>query len=126
VWKDQRGQSLTEFALIVPVLMLLICAIIDFGLLSFGYMDLHMIAQESARLGGLGQGDAAITQYALDMYSGSIEGMQVLIQPDETLRKSGDYVTVSLLVPFDAATPVFSNLLPLDFNIEADSTIRVE
>jgi hypothetical protein len=126
VWKDQKGQSLTEFALIIPVLLLLVCAIIDFGRLSFGYMELHMVAQESARLGGLGQGDAAISEYASTMYSGGGEGMQVLIQPSEAMRKSGENMTVSLLVPFEATTPIFGNLFPFDFNIEVDSTIRVE
>jgi Flp pilus assembly protein TadG len=30
-WKDERGQSLAEFALILPVLLLLIAGIIEFG-----------------------------------------------------------------------------------------------
>ena len=49
---DQRsGQSLVEFAFVVPILLLLILAIIDFGVLFYSQMAVSNAAWEGARAG---------------------------------------------------------------------------
>lgn len=125
--KDQKGQSLTEFALIVPLLFLLICGIIDFGRILYAYMHLNLATQEAVRLGGLGKGDVEITEFAKEyVLIGDPEVLEVTISPLEADRESGDYVTVTLQSPFQSITPVLSQLLPASYKITTDSTIRVE
>jgi Flp pilus assembly protein TadG len=124
--KDEKGQSLTEFALVVPLLLLLICGIFDFGRYMFSYINLNMDAQEAVRLGGLGKKDIEITAYAQNHASVSNPTMlQVTIYPTEMNRKSGDYVKVSLQYSQPFITPVISKFLPVPV-IKAESTIRVE
>lgn len=127
VIKDQKGQSLTEFALLVPLLLLLICGIIDFGRILFTYMHLNLATQEAVRLGGLGKGDTEISEFAKNyVIVGTAEDLEVTISPSEEFRDSGEYVTVILKSSFQPVTPFLTYLLPDSYKITTDSTIRVE
>jgi hypothetical protein len=125
--KKEEGQSLLEFALILPLLLLLISGMFDFGRLLYNYMHLHLASQESVRLGGLGQGDAEITAFAQNyIHIGDPLLLEVAIFPSETTRKSGDYINVTLRYPFESITPILSDIIPSPYLIETESTIRVE
>jgi hypothetical protein len=125
--KDEKGQSMVEMALILPVLLLLLVGIFDFGRVLYTYMHLHLATQETVRLGGLGKSDAEITTFAQNyVHVGDSSLLVVKVSPTETYRDSGDYVTVKLEYPLEIVTPVISSLLPSPLAITTDSTIRVE
>jgi Flp pilus assembly protein TadG len=127
VIKEEKGQSITELALVLPVLLLILCGILDFGRLLYIYMHLNLVSQESARLGGLGKSDAAITTFAKESYQmGEPETLEVIISPSDTSRYSGGYVTVELRTAFYTITPLLSEVLPSPYTIMSKSTIRVE
>lgn len=124
--KDERGQSLAEFAIILPIFLLLVCGILDFGRLMYAYMNLNNVAQETVRLGGLGNNDSTMVAFAMnDEHLGDPSNLQVTISPNDSTRHSGDYVTVTLKYPFTFMTPILSKLLPAP-TVTAASTIRVE
>lgn len=124
--REEKGQSMTEFALLVPLLLLLICGIIDVGRMMYGYLHLNMAAQETVRKGGIGRTDAEMTAFAKSYVRlGSSTNLKITISPAQTNRKSGDYVTVKLEAPMPFLTPLISKILPSPV-ITADSTIRVE
>lgn len=124
---DERGQSMVEMALLLPVLILILVGIIDFGRFIYSYAHLQMAAQETVRLGGLDKTDQAITDFAHQYVKlGDPTKLQVEITPNDAGRHSGDYVTVKLTYPFTLFTPFLSTLLPSPLTIETDSTIRVE
>ncbi|QCJ41718.1 pilus assembly protein [Bacillus sp. S3] len=125
--KDERGQSLVETALILPIFLLILVGILDFGRLTYSYAHLHMAAQETVRLAGLGEKDADLTAFAQKyVHLGNKTDLVVLPSPKDSLRHSGDYVKVTLRYPFQFFTPFVSKLFPSPFMIETDSTIRVE
>jgi Flp pilus assembly protein TadG len=125
--RDQKGQSLTEFALLMPLLFLLICGVIDFGRVLYTYMHMNMASQEAVRLGGLGKGDREITQFSKNyIHIGDPAKLEVLISPSELYRDSGDYVTVTLKYSIDYITPIISQIIPAPYTVQAVSTIRVE
>jgi hypothetical protein len=127
LWKHQKAQAMTEFALLLPVLLLLICGTIDFGRLLYTYLHLNLVSQETVRLGGLGKEDATMIQFAKDTYHmGNPETLQVQITPTESYRKSGEYVKVTIKAPFECVTPVISQIIPSPYYVTANSTIRVE
>jgi Flp pilus assembly protein TadG len=124
--RDEKGQSMTEFALLVPLLLLLICGIIDVGRLMYGYLHLNMAAQETVRKGGIGKTDAEMTAFAQSyVHLGSTSNLKITIYPTETARKSGEYVTVKLEYPMPFLTPIISKIFTPPV-VTADSTIRVE
>ena len=47
--KSERGQSIVEFALVLPILLILLCGIIDFGWLYYNQITLNNAAREGAR-----------------------------------------------------------------------------
>jgi Flp pilus assembly protein TadG len=124
--RKEEGQSLTEFALLVPLLLLLICGILDFGRVMYAYLHLNMAAQETVRLAGLGKKDSEITAFAKNYERlGDANLLHVTISPSQASRKSGDYVKVTLSYTLSYLTPVISNIIPKPV-ITVDSTIRVE
>ena len=48
--RRSRGQSLVEFALVVPILFLILCGIMDFGFLLYSRMTVINAAREGARV----------------------------------------------------------------------------
>lgn len=48
--KNEKGQGLVEFALILPILLLLLVAIVDFGWMIFVKTNLNNAAREGARV----------------------------------------------------------------------------
>jgi Flp pilus assembly protein TadG len=54
------GQSIAEFALVFPVLIVMLVAIFDFGRLVFAYNDITNAAREGTRVGIIDQTSATI------------------------------------------------------------------
>jgi Flp pilus assembly protein TadG len=128
--KEQKGQSLVEFALLLPLLLLLICGIVDMGRLMFAYVSLNMTTQEAVRLGGLGRSDADIRSYAENnLRVGDPSKLTVKITPEltpgQSTRKSGLDMTVTLTYSLPLITPLMTEIMPAPV-LSANSTIRVE
>src|SRR5258706_3512507 len=47
--KKSRGQALVEFALVLPILLLLLFGTIDFGWIMFNYVSLYNVLREGIR-----------------------------------------------------------------------------
>ncbi|WP_274363981.1 TadE/TadG family type IV pilus assembly protein [Paenibacillus thermotolerans] len=125
--KDERGQALTEFAIIAPVMLLLVFGIVDLGRYMYGYLNLQLAAQETVRKGSFGYTDAELAAFARSYMKVKDPALlAVTVTPDDRTRDSGDYVTVTLQEPFTFVTPIVGELLPVRPNIRAYSTIRVE
>ncbi|UCZ53145.1 pilus assembly protein [Bacillus shivajii] len=125
--RNEKGQSLVEMALIVPILLILIVGIFDIGRMLYSYSTLHFTAQETVRLGGFGRADADIIQFAKNNYhAGNSSQLTVSVSPSQELRRSGDYVTVTLQYPVEPFTPFVNILFSEPIHLKAESTIRVE
>lgn len=121
--KKRRGQAVVEAALVLPLLLLFFCMIVDTGRVIYTESRLNSICQESVRLAGLGETDSVVKQYA----ESKMDGLTVdNINPGDSTRKSGDFVTVDLSVDINYITPFASAILPSPFKAMAESTIRVE
>ena len=47
--KEEKGQAMVEFALVLPILLCLLCGILDFGWLYYNQITLNNAAREGAR-----------------------------------------------------------------------------
>src|SRR5262245_46881508 len=63
---SERGASMVEFALILPVLLLFLFGVLQFGLLFFRYQGIQAAAREGARV-------ASISTYDNDEISDRVE-----------------------------------------------------
>ncbi|MFC4737258.1 TadE/TadG family type IV pilus assembly protein [Bacillus daqingensis] len=120
--RKQTGQSLVEFALLLPVFIILVVGIVDFGRVLYTQLELQLVAQESVRLGGLGETDGAIQTYVANNATRT-DGLQVSISPSGS-RAPGTYVTVELTYPEQVLGVLGTASIP--YEVRASSTIRVE
>ncbi len=125
--KKKKGQALVEIALALPILLLFFCGIVDFGRILHAGATLNMVSQESVRLAGLGKSDSEVTEFAKDKaYFKDKTEIDVSITPGDTLRKSGDYVTVDITYNVKYITPLANLFLNSSYVVHSKSTIRVE
>lgn len=125
--RNEKGQSMVETALLLPILLLVLVGMFDFGKIFYEYTHLHLAAQETVRVGGLGGSDAEMVAFAKNyVHIEDPNQLQIDISPQDYTRKSGDYLTIKLEYPVNYMTPFISNFLPSSFMIHTESTIRVE
>ena len=56
--KNERGQAMTEFALILPILLVLLFGVIQFGVIFNNYVALTDAARAASRKGAVSRGAA--------------------------------------------------------------------
>ena len=64
--RSEQGQELVEFALILPLLLLLLLGIIEFGLAVFHYNSIANVSREVARFGSVHPSDDALDEFIFD------------------------------------------------------------
>ncbi len=75
---QDRGSAAVEFALVLPVLLLILFGIIDFGRALNAQIELTGAAREGARLAALGYSNAAI-QTRVEAAAPSLSGITVTV-----------------------------------------------
>ncbi len=101
---------MVEFALVIPILILLLFAILDFGRVFHAYLAIDHAGREAARAASIGQDDSTIRSTAvLKASSISLAETQVAISPGG-VKSSGSQVTITITYPISFLTPVISNI----------------
>ncbi|POB09791.1 TadE/TadG family type IV pilus assembly protein [Sulfobacillus sp. hq2] len=59
-WQDRQGQALVEFALVIPLLLLFLLAIIQMGLLFNGFITIQQAARIGVRDASLGESTQSV------------------------------------------------------------------
>ncbi len=129
--QHERGTSLVEFALILPLLMVLITGIIDFGRAYQTIVTLTNAAREGARVGATGATAGAIQTRVVSTAGVPITSSNV--QVEGAAGASGSSVRVTVNYTFAMITP-FGPLLGLlgantvgnTFNLSSTADMRLE
>ena len=126
--RGQRGQALVELALVVPVLLLLVLGIFEFGRLLNAYMTVQHAAREGARLGILGATDVEIETVVVSTAATTLDTtrLTVVISPPVSSRTSGVIMTVSVTYTFEVIVPLFDRILGSSVPITSNLSMRVE
>jgi Flp pilus assembly protein TadG len=125
--QDRRGQALVEFALVMPILLILIMAVIDFG----RAWNLHQTITDAAREGArqavifnddVTQDSAVAMVEGVIAASGFDPGLATIGFPDGFKTGRGEQTTVTVEMPyrFGFLAP-FIRLVSLD----GDDAIRL-
>ncbi len=125
--KNRKGQSMVEMAIILPVLLLVLMGIFEFGRIFNSYLILTNVSREAARSAALGSSDIEITQ----TINGSIfyldtSNLTISISPSEGSRGSGTNVTINLKYEIDIVTPIIDSIIPDPLIIESQTVMRTE
>lgn len=68
--KDEKGQSVVEFAILLPILLLLLMGIIQFGIIFSAQIALTNAAREGARAASVGKNEAEVKERVMDAIEG--------------------------------------------------------
>ncbi|WP_249869047.1 TadE family protein [Oceanobacillus saliphilus] len=125
--KGEKGQSLVETALILPILLMIIFGITDFGRIFHAYLTLDHAGREAARVATVGAEDNLIKTKIREATSGLIEEeLNITILPvGKENRPSGSDVTITLTYPVEFLTP-FVGWVVDEFDLENTTVMRVE
>lgn len=121
----ERGAAIIEFAVVLPVLLLIILGAVEFGWLTGQNNDVRHGAREAARLAATDTGSVASMGAAacdaMDMASGP-----TITFTDSSTGKNGTQATVRVLMPVTSITnfPAVTSLLPA--SLESEVKIRLE
>ena len=81
---DNKGVAAVEFALILPLLLLLILSLIDFGRLFFVQVSVTSASREGARYSSLFSNGSPTPQNVIDLVNASASGAATLSQLSST------------------------------------------
>lgn len=135
IGRKQDGQALVEFAIVTPVLLLLVLGIVQFGILFNNYITLTDAVRAGARQAAVSRTLANPTQVTTDRVRRSaagLDGSKLAVTvapydpngpPGNTDWAQGGDVTVSATYPFSINLMVF---VVKTGNLKAATTERVE
>ncbi|MGQ9572421.1 MAG: TadE/TadG family type IV pilus assembly protein [Dehalococcoidia bacterium] len=129
--KKEGGQSLVEFALVLPIFLLVLFAIVDFGMAFHAWITVTNSAREGARLGSVRAPASEIEQRVRDT-AGSL-GDDVAVTVSNAQGNPGDSVVVevsyvySLITPLADVVKMFSaGSLDNSFTLSSTADMRLE
>lgn len=125
--KNEKGQSLVEFSIMLPIVVLILMGIIEFGLMLNSYLMIENASREGARTGIVGSTDTDIRSQ-ITVVSPVLDSnrLTINITPAESQRKSGDTLTVSVTYSYQMTVPIISNLFSSPIQLRAQTSMRME
>lgn len=139
--RGRRGQALLEFALVLPIFILLLVAIFDLGRAAFAYNTLTNAAREGARMAIVNQYKPSIIARAkqqtaiVELNDPSVSVNFYQVNADGTpntgvpcaLIAVGCMATVSFEATYEPITPLIGNIIFKNgVTFTASSTLSVE
>jgi hypothetical protein len=130
-----QAQAVVEFAIVLPVLLILLIGLVNLGILINAQIVLTQAAWEGARTGATldpasGEGDLEINGAVQAALIGLNDptAVAITIDPDESARAAmtwpkprGEPLTVDLSYPINLSLPV-----PVTISLGAKATSRIE
>ncbi|MGF7185899.1 Flp pilus assembly protein TadG [Desulfitispora alkaliphila] len=125
--RERRGQALVELALVLPILLMILFGIIEFGRIFNAQLTVTHASREGARYGALGTSDMEI----IEQVKGSVaslnqEEVEVTIAPITAWRTRGEEISVQVDYQVPLYTPFVGRIVPNPFPVRGHTTMRIE
>jgi len=104
VIRDQRGQSIAEFALVLPLLMLILLAILQFGVLFRDYLAVTDAVRAGARKAAVSRGAPSpntACENAVKSAASDLNVVDQLVVTCTSTWAAGEDVEVEATYPFE-------------------------
>ncbi len=130
---QQEGQSAVEFALILPVLLLIVLGIIQFGLIFSAQISLENAVREGARTAAVlgqteGNGNPNINARVHQAGGGLDQSkMRIFVTPNSnSSRWAGTAITVTVSYSAPVVVPIINGIIGNSIALSSSSTTRSE
>lgn len=122
--KCEHGAAAVEFALVLPILIVILLGILDFGLYYYNDLQLTHVARDAARYLSVGKDDAVNVAEANDAIDNAS-----LVSTDITTRTldpstRGNEATVTLEAVYHCLTPL-PRIVGIDQDIGINATAKM-
>jgi Flp pilus assembly protein TadG len=130
--KREDGQSMVEFALILPIFLLILCGIIDFGWLFYNQLSLNNACREGARYAVVHTEENADTQAIINHIENlstnvfANDGVDIKVTYSAPSDPTAGDITVSMEADISFFTPVLSTVLGKEKTITSTVIMKVE
>lgn len=131
-WRDtEAGQTLVETAMVLPILLLLLFALVDFGRGFYTWLLVTNAAREGARVASVQSSQAEVEQRIFESI-GALDASDLAISVSNIQGPRGEPVEVDLDYDFEWVTPMGGILQLLGGSalgaptISAHSSMRLE
>ena len=124
----QLGQSLAEFAIVVPIFLIVVFGVVDFSLGLRSWLTITNASREGARVLVLGQTCAQVTNQTKTVAASINPPVTVTITPSTCTGVTGDAMSVTVTYTYKSVTPLghFAQLLTGPITMSSTSTMRHE
>jgi Flp pilus assembly protein TadG len=120
---SKSGQTLVEFALIIPLFILMVMFIFDIGRAVYNYSVMYNAVREGARVAAVGETDVALIK---GIVVDRAFGMD-LNASDVAVNWSGNVVTLTANYEYNPITPIVSAFMPGgDLDLHVETSMRLE
>ena len=103
--KEERGQSLVEFVLVIPIFLVLVFGIVDLGMGIHAWLSITSGSREGARLGSV-QASSAEIEARVRSTTTSLDQSKLTVVTTNAQGTSGDSVVVDVAYQYDFITPL--------------------
>lgn len=125
--KSNRGQSLVELAIVLPILLVLVFAVVEFSRVLSAYLIIENLARDGARYGAVGHNDTEIANLIASKNPGLDSAVLTIAEsPTFATRNRGDSLTVTLGYQVTLVSPFISAFLPNPYPLQTSCTMMVE
>lgn len=120
--RGERGQTTVELALCLPVVMFVVIAVIEVGLIVADQVRLWHAAREAARQAVVDDDTDAAIDAAQRAGFGSLD---VTLDPESNYRQQGEPLTVRVVYDRPGTMPLIGRLFE-HIELESTATMRIE
>ncbi len=125
-----KGQATLELALVLPILILLLFGIMEFGRIFNASLTIAQAAREGARVGAVGGSDEEILS-AVKSAAATLDlnRLQVSVDPPDSspgLRVRGGRLRVEVNYSVSLVAPVIAEIIPNPYPLKAVAVMRIE
>ena len=120
--RDERGQSTVELALCLPIVVVILGALVQVGVVAIDHVKVWHAAREGARVAAVDPDEEAIRRAA---QGAGLAPLEITVEPDHLYRRQGEPVTVAVSYSPSARVPVIGSLFD-DLELTAEASMRIE
>jgi Flp pilus assembly protein TadG len=124
--RNEQGQTMTEFALVLPVLALILFAVIQFGIVFNNYITLTDATRAGARKAAVSRQDPnrnSAVMSAVRSSASDLSSSKLSVSPPSSTWDSGADVTVTASYPYSIS---LLGLVVKSGSLSSTTTERVE
>jgi Flp pilus assembly protein TadG len=122
-----KGQAMVEFALLLPILLIILVGILEFALFLNSYLIVQSTARDVVRQISVGLPEAAVIQTSMDNARGiDRTRLTITISPGLSQRTRGTPVSATLRYDHRVITPFIGPLIGGASTYEIRATMRME